>query len=260
MAFPSTDVASNQFTNGTLADADEVNANFNDLVNGASALGVPVEFGIVPIGSIVAWHKTAYEKTPGGDTNQNTTQSATQLIDSAADYVNDGITAGMIVHNEDDNEFAIVETVVDGNTLTLANDVNANTTNIDTFNGATGVNYAIYAVPELPDNWLECNGQTISDADSPINGMTLPNLHTAVEETHGRFLRGQVEGGATGQTEGSQIKAHIHNNQYGASGSRESMGAGSEFGWPPTNRNVDSTGGSESRPVSFTVCWIMRIK
>ena len=256
MTYPNT--ATNTFTNGALADADEVNANFTNLINGASAVGVPTAIGMSPVGSIVAWHKTFNEVSSTGS-QTNTTQSATQLIDSAADFVSDGITAGMVVHNEDDNEFAIVETVVDLNTLTLVNDVNADTTNIDTFNGATGVNYAIYGTPELPDNWLECNGQTISDSDSPYNGATLPNLHTAVEETHGRFLRGVVEGGTTGQVEGSQNLLHSHtisssnNDIEGGRVNKEGNTTDSTLSTAPS-------GGSEARPVSFTIVWIMRVK
>lgn len=31
--------------------------------------------------------------------------------------------------------------------------------------------------PSLPTGWVECTGQTISDADSPINGKVVPNLN-----------------------------------------------------------------------------------
>ncbi len=96
MAYPSFTVT-NDFTNGTLADADEVNANFADIetfADGASAVGVPATIGISPIGSIVAWAKTLLEKSSTGS-QTNTSTSATQLIDSAADFVSDGITAGI---------------------------------------------------------------------------------------------------------------------------------------------------------------------
>src|SRR3972149_936817 len=43
--------------------------------------------------------------------------------------------------------------------------------------------------------WVECNGQTLSDAESPLNGQTIPNLNNAVEETYGRFLRGGLTSG-----------------------------------------------------------------
>ena len=257
MVYPN--AATNTFTAGTDAKAAEVNANFTNLLNGASALGVPASIGMVPVGSIVSWHKTSYEKSSTGS-QTNTTQSATQLIDSTADFVTDGITAGMIVHNEADNEFAIVETVVDLNTLTLVSDLNADTANVDTFNGATGKAYAIYATPELPDNWLECNGQVISDVASPINGMTLPSLHTAVEDVNGYFLRGVIEGAATGTTEGSQVLSHDHDIRVAnsaASGDTVVRGSADDH---LSTTAINTFGGSESRPVAFAIIWIMRIK
>ena len=41
--------------------------------------------------------------------------------------------------------------------------------------------------PALPDNWVQCNGQTLDDPDSPYDGATLPNLNG-----DGRFLRGSL--------------------------------------------------------------------
>jgi len=40
-------------------------------------------------------------------------------------------------------------------------------------------------VPDLPDGWLECNGQVVDDEASPLYRQTLPNLNGEK-----RFLRG----------------------------------------------------------------------
>lgn len=46
-------------------------------------------------------------------------------------------------------------------------------------------------VPNLPNGWLECNGQTVSEAASPLNGQTLPNLNGQVYAgNRGYYLRG----------------------------------------------------------------------
>jgi hypothetical protein len=36
---------------------------------------------------------------------------------------------------------------------------------------------SLTGTPTLPNNWVECSGQTISDAESVYDGQTLPNLN-----------------------------------------------------------------------------------
>ena len=38
-------------------------------------------------------------------------------------------------------------------------------------------------VPTLPQGWAECDGSTVSDAESPLNGQTLPDLNGSTEAT-----------------------------------------------------------------------------
>ena len=33
------------------------------------------------------------------------------------------------------------------------------------------------SVPPLPWGWVECNGQTLNDADSPLDGLAIPDLN-----------------------------------------------------------------------------------
>lgn len=42
----------------------------------------------------------------------------------------------------------------------------------------------------LPDGWVECNGQLLSDPESPLNGETIPDLNG-----ESRFLRGSSTSG-----------------------------------------------------------------
>ena len=37
--------------------------------------------------------------------------------------------------------------------------------------------YSIYGTPQLPDNWVECNGQTITDPESWYYGQAMPDLN-----------------------------------------------------------------------------------
>lgn len=100
-------------------------------------------------------------------------------------------------------------------------------------------------VPALPDGWLECDGSVISDATSPINGETLPDLNG-----NNRFMRGNSTSGGTG---GSATMAHTHGNPGN---------------WTVTIDGADKrfsqvTGGAsdtENRPPFYDCVWIMRIK
>ena len=61
---------------------------------------------------------------------------------------------------------------------------------------------SMVGVPQtLPAGWVECNGATISDGESPMNGQAVPDLNG------GEFLRGQTTSGGTG---GSDTMAHTH--------------------------------------------------
>lgn len=94
----------------------------------------------------------------------------------------------------------------------------------------------------LPTGWVECNGATISDSDSPLNGQTLPTLNTG-----NRFLRGNSTSGGTG---GAETHSHtlykISNGATGAAGhySAESL----------------SGDAKSSLPAYYNGVWIIRIK
>lgn len=47
-------------------------------------------------------------------------------------------------------------------------------------------------VPALSGGWVECNGQTLNDPESPLNGQIIPNLNT-----DGYILKGDTSSGDT---------------------------------------------------------------
>jgi len=109
----------------------------------------------------------------------------------------------------------------------------------------------------LPTGWVECDGSTISDSDSPMNGETLPDLNSPVDTgLKGTFLRGHT---TSGLTETSQNLAHTHT--YSRSGG---AGNGYEHNGDTdihnTTQNTGSEGGDEARPHNYSVVWVMRIK
>ncbi len=73
---------------------------------------------------------------------------------------------------------------------------------------------SMVGVPALCYGWVECNGQTLSDALSPMNGQVIPNLNgnAGGADTFGNgkaavYLRG---GTISGIYSNDQIKAHPH--------------------------------------------------
>jgi hypothetical protein len=239
------DIITNTFVAGTDALAAEVNANFTDvnqLLNGDldSYLPAPV---LVPIGSIVAWHKT-FNAVDSGTADTNT---ADALEDSGADFVNDGVLSGMVVYNSDDNTFAVANAVT-ATKVTLTADVQAGSATTDIFPlGSEG--YSIYATPKLPDGWVECNGQAISDADSPYNGQNAPSLNGTTDATKG-FIRGAK---AITTDDAVTDVTHIHssNNTIPASG------VGGSSAWDGSQPTTTAT--RAITPYAEMV-WIIRIK
>lgn len=129
-------------------------------------------------------------------------------------------------------------------------------------NGAEGLT--------LPDGWVECNGQAISDADSPFNGSTAPDLNSQVYAgNRGRYLRGgNTSGsfnGSTYQTDNggkySIPNANSGSNQYYGGAGVEIYNA---LDATVSGRNALTKyrQGSVTRfqVTAMTVVWIMRTK
>lgn len=98
----------------------------------------------------------------------------------------------------------------------------------------------------LPPFFVECNGQVLSDADSPFDGLTLPDLNTS-----NRFLRGNT---ATGGTGGSNAN-HTHTVTSTVTGAT----GGSITVWDGYSATTTSSP-AESMPPYYDVVFVMRIK
>lgn len=172
------------------------------------------------------------------------------------------------------------------NTPAVAADVNANFRTV--WNAVLPVGSIIAwhkslpNTPALPANFVECNGQLISDPESPYNGRSAPDLNAP-----GRFLRGAATSGVT-QADALQLHRHELNsgqtihllNYVWPSGALELYGAaqractgaaGCTAGYsddytiaspvlsdPLTDGGVRTAG--ETRPANMSVVWVMRIK
>jgi len=108
---------------------------------------------------------------------------------------------------------------------------------------------SISGVPALPTGWMECDGSTVSDAASPINGQAVPNLNGASEDTK-KFLRGAAASGGAGTS-----YQHTHSNP--GLGQFSNDGSGTSCA-----RSTDLNGLNNSShvPPYYEVVFIIRFK
>lgn len=95
--------------------------------------------------------------------------------------------------------------------------------------------------PALPNAWVQCNGQTLSDSGSVYNGQTIPNLNG-----QNRFLRGRSASGATG---GSASHSHTLTTC-----------TPNCIPWQSGGINNNTTTTANHLPPFYNVVWIMKVK
>ena len=124
-------------------------------------------------------------------------------------------------------------------------------------------------VPGLPAGWVQCNGGTVSDAASPMNGAIIPNLNSATtsqsgDASRGRFLRGSTTSGLYEGDNSNNLEWINHDD----SGNGDSNDYLPDNGGTVTIRNYSTSGdryqaeldGTETRVTNMSVRWIIRIK
>jgi len=108
----------------------------------------------------------------------------------------------------------------------------------------------ISGVPALNDHWLECDGSVISDAESPMDGQTLPNLNST-----NRFLRGNSTSGGTGG-----VLTHTHTGTSDNTDNDPCTSGLSASIIQQHTHSLGTTSTGSSVPLYYDVVWIMRVK
>jgi hypothetical protein len=122
--------------------------------------------------------------------------------------------------------------------------------------------------PALPDNFVECNGQLLSDPESVFDNVTIPDLNS-----NNYFLRANATSGGTGgeathllTAAESGLPAHTHTiNATGNSANVTtvvSKGDSNTASTPSTNQNTAANASSahNNLPPYYNVVKIIRIK
>ncbi len=124
--------------------------------------------------------------------------------------------------------------------------------------------------PDLPYGWVECNGQTLNDGESPYNLQAMPDLNSTPPGIYpppnggGRFLRGSSHSG-----DYQNASDHVLGSpgiRYPAGGSLMDNEDGQltyTINRVYLNESPDCNCGWQygySRPVNMSVVWIIRVK
>ncbi|MDD5551464.1 MAG: hypothetical protein PHS34_09405 [Candidatus Omnitrophica bacterium] len=248
----------------TRLQSDSMNKNnqsrLSDLETQVAMLIEMLNF-LPPIGAKIEWHKQYYNKHNGTATST----SVYKLVDSAATFISDGIAAGMIVRNDTDETYSYVVSVDSETQLTINDDI-----------VVSGEAYFIYATPHLPDGWVEMNGQTLSDPDSPYDGQVIPNING---DTTGATIAGLSAGDQVfargGLISGVALKdalqnhAHNYNRNNAAATGSTSLASASAIGANTGTAILAPSEivgygvprvATETRPICITMVMIMRVK
>ena len=157
-----------------------------------------------------------------------------------------------------------------GETISSAK-VNANFQKIVPIGAVVAWHKDLSGVPGLPDGWVEWNGGSVSDAESPLNGQAIPDLNSDTGNGGGGyFIRGNSSV-TTGTLQADAFQGHGHEllgharSAAGGGGFVASNVGGTTID-PTVRRPVVNTGhgsprfASETRPSNVSMIWIMRIK
>ena len=116
----------------------------------------------------------------------------------------------------------------------------------------------ITGVPALPSGFIECDGSTVSDPESPLDGQAVPNLNAGTY----RMLRGASTSGGTG---GADTHTHTFSATSGTPSANNPNYSFVVTGTTPpaqthTHDVSGTTAGGSTLPAYYGVVFIIRIK
>jgi hypothetical protein len=116
--------------------------------------------------------------------------------------------------------------------------------------GAVAWMLSLTGTPSLPDEFVQCNGQTLSDPESVYNGTVIPALNGTTDSNR-MFLRGSTTSGGTGGT-----ATHTHTVTSTTTSIAYQTGSTNFSPQAPAS----PTGSASTIPTCYNVTYVMRIK
>ena len=204
-----------------------------------------------PLGVLLPWHKSFYARTQTPLKEGTADSDSTDyLVDSGADFISAGISAGDIVYNVNDKTYSAVVNVAT-TALELSNDAFDN----------GNEDYQVFKEPIPPVGWMEYTNEKITDKESPFYGMTPEDI--IGEERFLRFCE------VSGINQDHQFEDHTHsfngvNNilRWVGSGGTLSPSTGSTVNGEIFSIGNASSGnrGTETRPINISFVAIFKYK
>jgi len=118
-------------------------------------------------------------------------------------------------------------------------------------------------VPALSSNFVQCDGQVLSDADSLLDGQTMPDLNVTQSFLRGSSTSGTTGGADTHELTTAELAAHTHGLQIGTSNSAGSIVYKDGSGPVTKTVNTNSSGSGTAHnnlPTYVEVVYIIRVK
>jgi hypothetical protein len=108
-------------------------------------------------------------------------------------------------------------------------------------------------MPALPGTWVECNGQTLNDPQSPFHGQVIDDLNGAGGPQ--RFLRGAAASGGTGGAD-----THAHDIDLQIMSANTADGGDHTSVIPTVYTTTGPNPASSALPSYYEVVWVIRVK